>query len=137
MTVARVSMLEFKSEDNMETFINIHKTRGLAELGAETHCITQTGPLSFLVISTYADEAKAEETQTARVKYKESVEYLLDDYFFYEGAVKLHIDSEGNEFLTGKGSLISTSTDDKLESLQQELGELKEMVSKHLLEEKF
>ena len=103
MTVARVSMLEFKSEDNMETFINIHKTRGLAELGAETHCITQTGPLSCLVISTYADEAKAEETQTARVKYKESVDYLLDDYFFYEGAVKLHIDSEGNEFLTGKG----------------------------------
>ena len=107
MTVARVSMLEFKSEDNMETFINIHKTRGLAELGAETHCITQTGPLSCLVISTYADEAKAEETQTARVKYKER-----------------------------KGSLISTSTDDKLDSLQQELGELKELISKHLLEER-
>jgi hypothetical protein len=48
----------------------------------------------------------------------------------------LHIDSEGNEFLTGKGSLISTSTDDKLESLQQELAELKELISKHLLEER-
>jgi hypothetical protein len=89
-----------------------------------------------LVISTYADEAKAEETQTARVKYKESVDYLLDDYFFYEGAVKLHIDSEGNEFLTGTSSSISTSTDDKLESLQQELGELKALISKHLLEER-
>ena len=48
----------------------------------------------------------------------------------------MHIDSEGNEFLTGKGSLISTSTDDKLESLQQELGELKELILKHLLEER-
>ena len=99
MTVARVSMLEFKSEDNMETFINIHKTRGLAELGAETHCITQTGPLSCLVISTYADEAKAEKTQTARVKYKESVDYLLDDYFFYEGQLSCTLTPRATNFL--------------------------------------
>lgn len=135
MTVARVTMLEFKSKDNMETFISTHETRGLAELGAETHCITQTGPLSCLVISTYADEAKAAETQTTRVKYKESLDYLLNDYFFYEGPVRLHIDSEGNEIPTGRGSPISTSTDGKLESLQQELGELKELISKHLLKE--
>ena len=71
MTVARVTMLEFKSKDNMETFISTHGTRGLAELGAETHCITQTGPLSCVVITTYADKAHAAETQTTRVTYKE------------------------------------------------------------------
>ena len=65
--VARLSMLGFKSEDNMKTFISIYKTRGLAELGAETPCTTQTGPLSCLVISTYVDEAKADETQNAKV----------------------------------------------------------------------
>ena len=48
----------------------------------------------------------------------------------------MHITSESNEILAGKGSSITTSTDGKLESLQQELGELKELISTHLLKEK-
>ena len=99
MKVGRITSLEFKSEDGVDTFVDLHR-KNCSELGAESHCITRTGPFSALVLSIYSDEENAVALQEVRENYKNRTKHLFSDYFFYEGQIKLLVTGEGHDLLS-------------------------------------
>ena len=88
MKVGRITSLEFKSENGVDTFVDLHK-KNCSELGAEVHCITQTGTSSAIVLSIYSDEKTALALQKVKENYKNNTKYPFSGHFFYEREIKL------------------------------------------------
>lgn len=133
MKVGRITSLEFKSENGVGSFVDLHR-KNCRELGAESHCITQTGETSALVLSIYSDEETALALQEVRERYKNNTKHLFSDYFFYEGNVKLLVDGEGNDLLNMESPKIDWETEvselqKELKAQSKQLYELKKMLS--------
>ena len=123
-------MLEFSSADNLAEFVEHHRQKSHL-LGAISHFITQTSETSAMVLSIYAadpsDEKLAADLEVKREQYKASANHLLKDYFFYEGKLVLHIDSNGNRSATSPNFNIEA----ELQSMKQQILELKKLI-RHL-----
>jgi len=133
MKVGRITSLEFKSEHGVNTFVDLHR-KNCGELGAESHCITQTGETSALVLSIYSDEETALALQEVRENYKNNTKHLFSDYFFYEGNIKLLVDGEGIDLLNIDSPKIDWETEvselrKKVKAQSEQLYEIKKMLS--------
>ena len=130
MKLGRISMLEFSSADSVAKFLEHHRQKSHL-LGAESHFITQTSETSVMVLSIYAadplDRKLAADLEIRREQYKASANHLLKDYFFYEGELVLHIDSNGNSSVTDSNSHIKT----ELQNMKEEILALKGLI-RHL-----
>ena len=136
MKVGRITSLEFNSEDGVDAFVDLHR-KNCSELGADSHCITQTRPSSALVLSIYSDEETALALQEVRENYKRNTKHLFSDYFFYEGQLKLLIDGIGDDIFgfgrTQNGWKTEVSELRKLVKAQcAQLNDLKVMLSQVL-----
>jgi hypothetical protein len=136
MKVGRITSLEFKSENGVDTFVDLHK-KNCSELGAEVHCITQTGTSSAIVLSIYSDEETALALQDVRENYKNNTKHLFSDYFFYEGQIKLLVDGDGEDLLDVDSPKIEWRAEaselrKQIKAQSAQLDELKEMLSEVL-----
>ena len=131
MKVARFSVLDFSSQNDLDAFLVAYKRAKFLET-AETHCVTQTGESSLLIFSVYADQQTASKNIEDRQNFVDSVSHLLGENFFYEGEIK--------HYVTGQGEDLSIGCEDPDEStlrisnaeLYNEVQELKAMTKQML-----
>jgi hypothetical protein len=124
MNVARISIIECKTEDDMASWLVSHRSAvPYAFKTADFHVAVQTGPTSGLIFSLYPSDEAANATAVKRKEFLEAVSDLYTDSFFYEGEVKTYVN--------GKGQDLSERTL-KEKDLNSKVDELKEMVAQLL-----
>ena len=124
MKVARISTIECKTENDMESWLISHR-RAVPDAfkTADFHVAVKTGPASGLIFSLYPNEDAVNATAVKRKEFLEAVADLYTDSFFYEGKVKTYV--------TGKVEDLSQNTSEE-KDLNSKAIEIKEMVSQFL-----
>ena len=128
MSVARVSVAEFKTEDGSKKFIEDY-AKQYHEIfpTAEASLSVRTGPTSSIWVTIYPNDQAVEQSFEVRTKFMKDREHFinLDESFFYEGEVDFFLTEE--DHFKDKQS--------QLDAMQKDIRELKAMVAK-ILEKK-
>lgn len=76
MSIARINMLEFDTEDDLEQRVKVYSNEGPKLFpNAEILLTIRTGSTSAMSVSVYPDEVMAEEALTRRDKHFKTAEY--------------------------------------------------------------
>ena len=131
MKVARFSVLDFSSQNDLDVFLVAYKKAKFLET-AETHCVTQTGESSLLIFSVYPDQKTASENVQDRQIFVDSVSHLLGENFFYEGEIKHYVTGKGKNMLINSKGADELSSENSNAELYKEVSELKAMTKQML-----
>ena len=152
MRVARISIVEFKSEAELETFAdNVEKTFWDIYPTAESIDLVRTGPTSVINSTIFPSETAANQTLSGRQEFFDKHKDGIIDTFFHIGEVAFSKNSSGKPRETSKNirptskvaetSLSKTVTNRskepqkynnltlQIDQLSSEVAELKEMIS--------
>ena len=132
MKVARFSVLDFSSQNDLDAFLVEYKKASFLKT-AETHCVTQTGESSLLIFSVYTNQQTALENVEDRQKFVENVSHLLGENFFYEGEIKYYVTGKGEDLLTSYREPDAATATISNSELYTEIQELK-VITKKMLE---
>ena len=103
MRVARISIVEFKSEIELETFVdNVEKTFWDIYPTAESIDLVRTGPTSVINSTIFPNEAAANETLSGRQEFFDKHKDAIIDTFFHIGEVAFSKSSFGKPRETSK-----------------------------------
>ena len=88
MSVARINMLEFDTEDDLEQRAKVYMKEGPKLFpNAEILLTIKTGPTSAMSVSVYTDEIMAEEALIRRDKHFKTAEIQPREAWYLEGKV--------------------------------------------------
>ena len=88
MSIARINMLEFDTEDDLEKRAKVYSNEGPKLFpNAEILLTIRTGPTSAMSVSVYPDEVMAEEALTRRDKHFKTAEIQPREAWYLEGRV--------------------------------------------------
>jgi len=91
MTVARITMTEFNSETEADTFEHLYsKVAPPALPEAKSLIMIRTGPTSGMSIAIYPDEETAEKTLEARAEMLSQFNGTFKDIWHMQGDVSLN-----------------------------------------------
>ena len=91
MTVARITMAEFNSETEADTFEQLYaKIAPPALPEAKSLIMIRTGPTSGMSVAIYPDEETAENTLEARKEMLSQFGYTFKDIWHMQGDVSLN-----------------------------------------------
>ena len=91
MTVARITMVEYMSEQVADKFEDEYKIvcpKALPE--ANAHILIRTGPSSGMSVAIYKDEETAERLLEARQRMLDGFPNVFKDHWHLQGEVSLH-----------------------------------------------
>ena len=128
MSVARVSVAEFKTEDGSKKFTEDYaKQYHDIFPTAKASLSVRTGPTSSIWVTIYPNDQAVEQSFEVRTKFMKDREHFinLDESFFYEGEVDFFLTEEDH----------SKDKQSQLDAMQKEIIELKAMVAR-ILEKK-
>ena len=128
MSVARVSVAEFKTEVGSKKFTEDYaKQYHDIFPTAEASLSVRTGPTSSIWVTIYPNDQAVEQSFEVRTKFMKDREHFinLDESFFYEGEVDFFLTEEDH----------SKDKQSQLDAMQKEILELKAMVAQ-ILEKK-
>ena len=132
MKVARFSVLEFKSKIDLQKFILAYKKADFIR-SAESTCVTQTGEVSLLIFSVYADKQTALKNVSDRKKFTDNISHLLKDEFFYEGMVQYYATGNGKDLSNCHGKSEDTASNFSGTNLHGDIRELKKIMEEILI----
>ena len=129
MQVARISMGEYKSVDALDQFIQDY-SKDFWELfpNATSASTVRTGNTSIINTTIYPDEDAAKKGLEKRSKWLKGYSNVIADTFFYEGDVVFATHKKNKAYNTLVDSKNQESEQSRLESLEQEVRELKSMI---------
>ena len=90
MSIARITMMEFLSEKDLESCDNFYKTIQKEWFGnAQTAINVRTGPTSILSLAVYPSYEDAETNLPKRKEFQDIVKdkFTVVDSFYYEGDI--------------------------------------------------
>ena len=88
MSIARINMLEFDTEDDLEQRAKVYMNEGPKLFpNAEILLTIKTGPTSAMSVSVYTDEIMAEEALIRRDKHFKTAEIQPREAWYLEGKV--------------------------------------------------
>ena len=130
MRVARISIAEFKTEEGVTTFVNDYADQFDTNFpNSEGSAMVRTGPRTLMNFIVYPNDEAVEDSYKVRTKFMDSRKELLvqDETFYYEGEViwaKLFNAIQDQPKAKGEES--------KLDSMQEQITELKDLLSEVL-----
>ena len=130
MSVARVSVAEFKTEDGSKKFTEDYaKQYHDIFPTAEASLSVRTGPTSSIWVTIYPNDQAVEQSFEVRTKFMKDREHFinLDESFFYEGEVMWAKLFNGNQ-----DQPIAKEQQPQLDAMQARITELQTMLSQVL-----
>ena len=138
MKVARISVVEFKSEESLMKMISsISDNFDKVFTHAESSVFLRTGEKSGINIGIYPSEDAAKKNLEARNNWVESIKDLVLDQFYYEGEIyhqavgQTQIKTKNNNTVSLENML--SIQREQTENLMKEVGELKSLINQVIL----
>ena len=131
MKVGRITLVELKSQAAIDGVLSSNATAMTTVWKtAETSTVVRTGPASLFNFTVYPNSEAADSTLQARSKWFKSVKENIEDTFYYEGEVLMHMTGEGKNLL--KNDPEKDALKVEVERLSGEISQLKNMVEQLL-----
>ena len=129
MQVARISMGKYKTVEALDQFIEDY-SKDFWELfpNAISASTIRTGSTSIINTTIYPNENSAKQVLEKRMEWLKGYSNDIADTFFYEGDVAFATHKKNKLFNNLEGSKNHFSEHSRLESLEQEVIELKNMI---------
>ena len=100
MSIARINMMEFLSEQDLVSSENFYQTIQKEWFGnAQTVIAVRTGPKSLLNLAVYSSYEDAEKNLPKRKEFQDILKdkYTVVDSFYYEGDISYFENSKADE----------------------------------------
>ena len=100
MSIARINMMEFLTEIDLESSENLYETIQKEWFGnAQTIINVRTGPKSLLNLAVYSSYEDAETNLPKRKEFQDILKnkFTVVDSFYYEGDITYFENSKANE----------------------------------------
>ena len=100
MSIARINMMEFLTEKDLESSENFYQTIQKEWFGnAQTVITVRTGPKSILNLAVYSSYEDAEKNLSKRKEFQDilKTKFTVVDSFYYEGDITYFENSKADE----------------------------------------